>query len=489
MREGFLLQGSLAVLATLLVAISQSGISYGDEGFHLLAAQVISAGKAPYRDFFYQHPPLYPYVLAGWMGIVGQSWRSAHLLSSLLIAATALLMANYLYRGLRLEGWALGTAILGAVLVTLTPTVLIHGTGAQPYAAGLFCSVASFALAIRADDGRSLAAFGCGCCASSAVACSLLTALCVPTLGLWLAWRAADRWRTAAWFFAGALVPLLPFMWLCAQAPRQVWFDLIEFHLFHRQLPDIWTTRSALAWDLQVLTSPFGSAQGMLLALLAVIGALFRVRWIKLGERRSAELHLCLLLALAMAAPALIAHPTFEQYFVFMIPFVVVLAVVGACAIGTRALGLTRGTPVALFLGVVFAFGSAKLVCRALFLTQPSEHYWPRVENVAKRLRHVAAASGDGSVFAEDVLWFAAGLTPPAGLESWVGSSLSLPEDVASQLRVVSKAQIAAWLEAGRFSTVVMGTDDPRVSAVSCLYAKSERVHGYYLFWDAVATQ
>ncbi|HWU41276.1 MAG TPA: hypothetical protein VN203_26785, partial [Candidatus Acidoferrum sp.] len=83
-------QGRMMLLAALvpvvagLMAFSQTLAWYGDEGMHLLAGQLVNAGKRPYLDFFYQHPPLYAYLTAGWMRVFGDNWRSAHVLSALL---------------------------------------------------------------------------------------------------------------------------------------------------------------------------------------------------------------------------------------------------------------------------------------------------------------------------------------------------------------------------------------------------------------------
>ncbi len=58
------------------------------------------------------------------------------------------------------------------------------------------------------------------------------------------------------------------------------------------------------------------------------------------GLWRRAEFWLCLWLALAIGAQNLLAHPTFPMYFVFMIPFLTVLAVLGFCGVVERL-----GTP------------------------------------------------------------------------------------------------------------------------------------------------
>src|SRR4029079_19814193 len=74
-RAGFVL------VAALVIIWSQHYAYVGDESFHLLAAKLISSGHKPYADFFYQHPPLFVYLVAGIFRIVGASWRAVHLLS------------------------------------------------------------------------------------------------------------------------------------------------------------------------------------------------------------------------------------------------------------------------------------------------------------------------------------------------------------------------------------------------------------------------
>ena len=61
----------LAALVIALLAYSQAVAYFGNESFHLLAAQLINAGKKPYLEFFYQHPPFFIYLTAAWMQVFG----------------------------------------------------------------------------------------------------------------------------------------------------------------------------------------------------------------------------------------------------------------------------------------------------------------------------------------------------------------------------------------------------------------------------------
>ena len=51
----------LASVTALLLAFSQTAAFFGDEGFHLLAAQLVNTGRRLYLDFFYPHAPLFAY--------------------------------------------------------------------------------------------------------------------------------------------------------------------------------------------------------------------------------------------------------------------------------------------------------------------------------------------------------------------------------------------------------------------------------------------
>ena len=65
-----------------LIAYSQTYAFAWDEGFHLLAAQLILRGMRPYLDFFHAQTPLYAYWNSFWMKIFGDTWHTAHVVSA-----------------------------------------------------------------------------------------------------------------------------------------------------------------------------------------------------------------------------------------------------------------------------------------------------------------------------------------------------------------------------------------------------------------------
>ncbi|NJE30997.1 hypothetical protein E3E38_08065 [Thermococcus sp. 18S1] len=89
-----------------------------DEGTYLLMARLINSGYLPYRDTFAVHPPLYYYLLAGWLRVFGDSYVSGRLLS-VFLGGLAVVLA---YRTGKLLG---GTrlAVLYSTIVLVDPTV------------------------------------------------------------------------------------------------------------------------------------------------------------------------------------------------------------------------------------------------------------------------------------------------------------------------------------------------------------------------------
>ena len=61
------LWATFAAVTTVLLVYSQTLSLTWDEGFHVLAAWLINAGKKPYVDFLFAQTPLNAYWSAFWM--------------------------------------------------------------------------------------------------------------------------------------------------------------------------------------------------------------------------------------------------------------------------------------------------------------------------------------------------------------------------------------------------------------------------------------
>jgi hypothetical protein len=302
----------------------------------LIAVLLVNAGKRPYLDFFYQHAPLWIYISAGWMRMFGDTWRSVHALSALLTGGCVAMVGGYVFSRCRGSSWRLATAASAALLTGLSYIVVWYGTIAQAYGLSLVLTFAAFRLVVGAVDrprpGHALLA---GICAGAAAAALLLTALVPIILWFWQV-RHTDpksRIRIGGAFLAGALLPFFPLVWLAVQAPRQVLFNVLEYHLFYRAT---WADRSwTLLMSLRTLTSWLSSVQALLLVLLAAITLTVLMSSPEWDQRQRRELRLCAWLAAGLALFLATTMPPFTHYFIFAVPFLSVLASQGIQVLGS----------------------------------------------------------------------------------------------------------------------------------------------------------
>jgi hypothetical protein len=475
----------LVLLAGLLV-FSQSVAWGGDEGFHLLAAQLILAGKRPYLDFFYQHAPLFIYLEAVWMSIFGDTWRSAHVFSSLLTGGCIFLVAGYVYRRIPRPGWRLPAAVAASLLVGLHILVIRQGTIGQSYALCLFLNAVAFRLVITAaiQPGSHLPLLA-GLCSGAAGASLLLAAPVSPLMLLWMLRynQGGTRARKGVLFLGGALIPFLPLLWLAFQSPRQVFFNVVEYHLFYRQAgyDDI------VKWNFSQVASVFITLQGLVLVSLAAAGLLCVGEPDKEASQVKAELRLCAWLVVGLGTFLCIPRPTFAIYFVLLIPFLSILAAMGTYAIGTRFGPSAKPVWLVLPLVGLFMLGLARAAYRErsqLYL------YWYEIDAIAREINRVTRP--DQLVYAHDSIYFATRRLPPNGLENAFAPDLDLPPALASSLHVVRRSQIDEWLAGGRFATVWM--EFPRIKALGLnrIYKSGKKadarsvhmVDDYYILWD-----
>ncbi len=107
------------LLATGLIVYSTTMGFVWDEGFHLLAAQLIHKGKTPYIDFCFPQPPLNAYLNAGLFSLFGVSWRVTHVIASLFLAASAYLAAEFVLLRFSVKRWIWPCALMAALFTGL----------------------------------------------------------------------------------------------------------------------------------------------------------------------------------------------------------------------------------------------------------------------------------------------------------------------------------------------------------------------------------
>lgn len=472
--------GLVALLSAGMLVYSQIWSFAWDEGFHLLAAQLIHAGKKPYLDFFHPQTPLYAYWNAAWMSVFGQSWRMVHIVSTLLTTVAILIMAEFAF--VRLDGsrWPPACGLATAFLIAVNPETLWYGTIGQPYGFGLLALVAAFRASIVAVGRKPAWAALAGFFAALAAAASLLTAVACPILLIWMLVhdRTGQRWKKCGAFLAAAVIPFGPVLWLFVQSPQRVFFNAIEYHLLYRAVA--WP--GATTQNVEVVMAWLDSSHGLLIILLGGIGLLFTIVHSQWETCLRSEIYLCAWLSAGLSAYLLIPHPTFQRYFIFVIPFASILASAGLHAIATRV-GIP-GHPLRLV--AVLAFLVSAGLGKSLY-DAGSGYRWTHVEDVARKVNQVTPPGG--LLAADEPVYFLARRVPPPGMEHADAHKLQLPPAAAAELHVIPQAEVDARIKAGKFDTVAICDDEDRVKELGLPgpYRQKTENEDCSIFWDSSA--
>jgi hypothetical protein len=235
---------------------------------------------------------------------------------------------------------------------------------------------------------------------------------------------------------------------LFAHGPHQVIFDILKYHSIYRRVA--W--EGATGHDIGVVTDWVNGSPSLLLVLLAVAG-LFFMKKIGFDHRRRSDLRLCLWLALAIAGQNLFAHPTFPQYFVFLIPFLTVLGAIGFYAVAVRLADPDRPrAPVIVMLGIA-------ALCLGNTLYDDRDSYtWRQLERVADKVKQVTPKGAP--LLAPEQLYVLARWPVPSGMEHDDAHKLQFAPAENARLHILPKAEVDRRIKAGDFPTAVVCDDD-----------------------------
>jgi len=473
-----LLCSALVLLTAGLIVYSQTKAFAWDEGFHILAAQMIKHGKRPYLDFVFSQTPLNAYWNAGWMAVFGESWRVPHAIAVLCSAGAVILTAGFVFSRFPVFRWRLPGAMTAGLLVGLNVLVVKYGGIAQAYGLCLLAIVAAYCLAVRSAERHTVVSAGlAGLACGIAAASSLLTAPVGPVLLIWILVynRAGLRWAKFVAFVLGDAAAFIPVLWLFAQGPRQVFFGVIQYNTLYRQLD--WS--EALAHNFDVLTSWIDCGPALLLLLLSAGGLLFiyfRSEW---EAQRNAELYLCAWLSVALAAYISSVLPTFARYYIFTVPFLAILAVAGIYAAGSSLYTLERPWPPVLVLILLLSFGLAKSLYE-----HRDNMVWPDLEKAARKVNEVTTPRQ--RLFADEAIYFLTRHDPPSGMEMENSHKFNFPPPLLALLHLIPQAELDRQVKAGAFNTLETCEDQDDVEAhgYAKVYAKKAAAGDCTVFWD-----
>jgi hypothetical protein len=266
---------------------------------------------------------------------------------------------------------------------------------------------------------------------------------------------------------------MLPVLISLATAPYQTWFNLVQYHAFYRHVG--WT--GATENDLHVLASWVDSGQALLLGGLAAAGLWF-VRQSDWSPVRKAEFYLAAGMAAALAVEAAIAHPTFPQYFIFMVPFLGMLAGVGCWEVVSRLSLSTRWALIALSIPLLLSLSNSLIEMRE------NNNTWTAMESIAAKVEQVTPANA--RVMADPPVYFAMRQAPPPGMEFPASHALELPTTMAAALRITTQSELRRRVRSGEFATVeTCKSDEEDIEALNLaqLYAQSAEIAGCRIYW------
>jgi 4-amino-4-deoxy-L-arabinose transferase-like glycosyltransferase len=326
----------------------------GDEGYYLLSSELVMDGALPYRDFMFTQMPLLPYLYGAWTAVLGDGWLAARLLSVAFAVGVAVLLFHFASRR-----FGRGLALVGAALYVFSGLVFAWFPTVKTYAPATFFLFAALALADRRPATARWAWFAAGVLAALAADVRLIFAAAAPAFA-WAAVHAAgggQRLRALTPFAAGFGVGLSPALLFLALDPGRFLFDNVGYHAFRSTegLVGDFRQKARVAANLLGVGTPDGAIPQFLLLALAAAAAALVVR--RLGR----PLPLALVVAGLLGAASFLPTPTYPQYFVTLVPFLVAGILELPATIRTRAAASRDPS-------VQRAFGIGLAACVAVYL-------------------------------------------------------------------------------------------------------------------------
>jgi hypothetical protein len=302
----------------------------GDEGFYLLAARLVYEGRLPYVDFMYTQMPLLPYVYGLWMKLFGFNWYAGRLLSALLATTLGTLVFVYAERTFKNQR----LAQVGLFLFVTSAFTLAWDTVVMTYAlSGLLLFAAFFVLSMGSGGTRTARFIFSGFLLGLAIDTRLLMLAAAPAfiIGvLGYETSTGSRQRRLLQWLAGLTVGLAPALFFVAIDLDAFIFGNLGFHSLRNTtggLVSDWAQKGAMLAELLNIRSAGGETITFQVPLLLVLNAYHVVLVVR---RRVTPNYISILSTALLTVALLLPTPTYSQYFVILLPFVIIN---GLCAL------------------------------------------------------------------------------------------------------------------------------------------------------------
>jgi 4-amino-4-deoxy-L-arabinose transferase-like glycosyltransferase len=288
-----------------------------DEGFYAYAAERLTAGELPYRDFFFPQMPLTTYVYGAWVAVFGSSWYAVRLLSVLFAVGTGLLLYRYCSRRAGAVPAVIAVAAYALSIDTIDWFVVV-----KTYALSCFLLFAALVIIDEVPRQR-LAWMAAGALLTLAVDTRLY--LIVPALAFVLPLvhsRAVERGHrgVVASAASGIALGAIPAALAFATAPRAFVWDTVRYHALRSQHGFVGDLHQKLAVGQSLLALPTRAGSANPQYLLLVVASVALIVLVFFVCHR---LPLPFLIAALTALVSFLPTPSYPQYFSITIPFLI----------------------------------------------------------------------------------------------------------------------------------------------------------------------
>lgn len=315
-----------------------------DEGWYLYAANLVSEGRVPYRDFFFTQGPVLPYVYSVFSGV----WRVCGLLGArvftLIIGGLSIAFTVLLADRLKKRA-----GIVVFSLLALNLYHLYYLAIPKTYAlCALFVSISFYLLSFEGLLTAFVAAFALGLAAGTRIS----TGAILPVVGIALLLGNFRNWRWAAFGIGGVLSLAIVYgPFLFDASARE---GLMAAQAYHAARGG-----SDLAWTIGSLS------RFVRWYLPLVIIFSFSVRKVPIGLSRVMLLAFLVVFIIHMAAPF-----PYEDY---QVPIVGLMAVVAAVEFVEATSNYKHVCFLSLGLAFATSFGSPLL---EKWMTNGQDRFW-----------------------------------------------------------------------------------------------------------------
>ncbi len=307
--------GTSVAAGVLLGAVAAHRAVNADEGFYMAAGAQVLAGHRLYADFFFPQMPYLPYVEAGVMAMTGPSLFAGRAIS----VVTAALLAGCLAMAAARNTGKIGVGVAVGVAYGVHSLTLNYLSIAKTYGLANLTLVGAFLL-LAAPSASLAQMLAAGVGAGVAVGTRLPAAAAVLVL---LAWSSQRGARHVVAFATGCVVASLPWLWAAAQDPQNFWFCNAGFHALRRE---IFGFGPIVLQKGRVLAKWILLPQNLILWALALAGL----------RSRPWQVLPAVACTAALAGAYLLATPTYLEYLIQVIPFLLLAAIPAFAALLSR---------------------------------------------------------------------------------------------------------------------------------------------------------